>query len=348
MNNIMDTYLNFTEKKIKKYMKMIFASLYDEELISEYLRTYINARYYNISNTEKPARAFYLRILDELEYKEEILMKRCEEEAENLDEKQEKFNLIDKIKEVFSYILFFDNVRNVENFKTIDSLKEIIEKIMEIVNTELGIKKSDEDVEKLYKEIKSDMIAKDVFLDKFEADEFSLRFENSEIRDDLYYTVIEHNVKMPMQYSESVIKKVFSEGIIAEDKLQIEYVLLSVIVIRDIVSGNFKDGYIAEFESSLFNKKQKLESTLSLISNQALQEKISLNITHSDYIKNQKSVLQYTKKGYNFVITLDNSVKSVEDVEQLKMFKIVIAPKNLVLYKEIKENKAILNNVIYK
>ena len=71
-------------------------------------------------------------------------------------------------------------------------------------------------------------------------------------------------------------------------------------------------------------------------------------IIHSDYIKNQKSVLQYTKKGYEFVITLDDTIKNIEDVEQLKMFKIVIAPKNLVLYKEIKQNKAILNNVIYK
>ena len=348
MNNLMDTYLNFTEKKIKKYMKMIFVGFYDEEIVSEYLRTYINARYYNISNTEKPARAFYSRILDELEYKEEVLMKRCEEEAENLYEKQERFNLIDKVKEVFSYILFFDNVRNVENFKTIDSIKEIIEKIMEIVNTALGIKKSDEIVDKIYKEIKSDMIAKDVFLDKFETDEFELKFESSEIRDDLYYTTIEHNIKMPMQYSDSAIEKVFTEGIIAEDKLQIEYILLSVIAIRDIISGNFKDAYISEFECSLFKKKQKLESLLSLISNQALQEKISLNITYSDYIKNQKSVFDYTKKGFDFVITLDDSIKSVEDVEQLKMFKIVIAPKNLVLYKEIKEDKAILNNVIYK
>ena len=76
MNNIMDTYLKFTEKKIKKYMKTIFARFYDEEIVSEYLKTYINARYYNINNTEKPARAFYLRILDELEYKEDILMRR--------------------------------------------------------------------------------------------------------------------------------------------------------------------------------------------------------------------------------------------------------------------------------
>ncbi len=348
MNNIMDTYLKFTEKKIKKYMKTIFAGYYDEEIVSEYLKTYINARYYNINNTEKPARAFYLRILDELEYKEDILMRRCEEESETLDEKQEKFNLISKVKEVFSYILFFDNVRNIENFKTIDSLKEIIERIMEIVNTAFGIKVSEDTIDKLYKEIKSDMVEKDVFLDKFDTDEFSLKFENSDIREDLYYATLEHNVKMPIQYSDTVIEKVYTEGIIAEDKLQIEYILLSIIAIRDIINGNFRDTYIAEFTSTLFKKKQKLESILTLISNQALQEKISLNITYSDYVKNQKSVLEYTKKGYYFVITLDDSVKSIEDVEQLKMFKIVIAPKNMALYKEIKANKSILNNVIYK
>lgn len=348
MKNLMDTYLNFTEKKIKKYMKMIFSQYYDEQIVSEYLRTYINARYYNIRNTEKPARAFYLRILDELEYKEDILMQRCEEEAENLDEKEAKLKLIDKVKEVFSYILFFDNVRNVENFKTIDSIKEIIKKIMNIVNVGFKIKTTKDFEETFYKEITSDMLEKEIFLDKFETDEFALRFENSDIRDDLYYTVLEHNVKMPAQYSDSAIEKVFTEGIVAEDKLQIEYILLSIVAIRDIINGNFKDSYIAEFTTTLFKKKQKLDSILSLIGNQALQEKISLNITYSDYIKNQKSVFEYTKKGYNFVITLDNSIKSIEDVEKLKMFKIVIAPKNLVLYKEIKSNKSILDNVIYK
>ena len=348
MKNLMDTYLNFTEKKIKKYMKMIFSQYYDEQIVSEYLRTYINARYYNIRNTEKSARAFYLRILDELEYKEDILMQRCEEEAENLDEKEAKLKLIDKVKEVFSYILFFDNVRNVENFKTIDSIKEIIKKIMNIVNVGFKIKTTKDFEETFYKEITSDMLEKEIFLDKFETDEFALRFENSDIRDDLYYTVLEHNVKMPAQYSDSAIEKVFTEGIVAEDKLQIEYILLSIVAIKDIINGNFKDSYIAEFTTTLFKKKQKLDSILSLIGNQALQEKISLNITYSDYIKNQKSVFEYTKKGYNFVITLDNSIKSIEDVEKLKMFKIVIAPKNLVLYKEIKSNKSILDNVIYK
>ena len=349
MKNLIDTYLNFSEKKIKKYMRTIFAKNYDEEIVSEYLKTYINARYYNIRNTEKPARAFYLRIEDELEFKKNILNKKNDQETEDIDEKLEKRKIINVVKEVFLYILFFDNVRNIDNFKNINSIKEIIKKMMQIVTKEFeDIKTSKELEDKLYQEITSDMLEKDVFLDKFETDEYVLDIQSCEEVEDLYFVKLGHNVKMPIQYSEVAIEKVFSEGIVAEDKMQVEYILLSLVSLRDIINGNFKDMYIAEFTPTLFKKKTKLDSVLSLMDNQALQEKISLNITYSDYVKNQKSVLEYTNKGYSFVITLDNSIKSVEDVEKLKMFKIVIVPKNLVLYKEIKSNKALLKNIIYK
>ena len=84
MKNIMDTYLNFTEKRIKKYMRLFYSQFYNEEIVNEYLKTYVNARYYNIRNTDKPARAFYLRILDELDFKKEILIKRNEKHITRL------------------------------------------------------------------------------------------------------------------------------------------------------------------------------------------------------------------------------------------------------------------------
>ena len=348
MNNLMDTYITFTEKKIKKYMKILLAKQYDEYFVDEYLKTYINARYYNIQNTEQPARAFYLRILEELEYKEDILMKKCEEEAQNLDEKQSQLNKIHNLKELFAYILFFDNVRNVENFKTIDNMKEIVSKMTQTANTLFKTDISQSVEKKLYEEIKQDMIEKEIFLDKFDTDEFVLQFENSKANDNIYFATLEQKVKMPMQYSEVAIEKVYHEGIIAEDKLQVEYILLSVVVILDILKGNFDDTYIAEFTSTLFKKKQKLDSILSILGNQALQDKINLNILYSDYIKNQKHVLEYTKKGYNFTITLDNEVNNIEDVEALKMFKMVIVPQKLSIYKDIKRNKALFNNVILK
>lgn len=348
MKNLMDVYLSFTERKIKKYMKLIFNQYYDENIVNEYLRTYINARYYNIINIEKPARAFYLRILDELDYKEDTLMKKCEKEAESLSEKQQRLKVISTVKEVFGYILFFDNVRNIENFKTIGSIKEIVAKALAVASEAYGFKVPKDAEDKIYKEIKSDLLSKDLFLDKFDTDEFMLNFENSELRDDLFFVELLYNVKMPMQYSSQAVAQVFSEGIIAEDKLQVEYLLLSIIVIRDIVNGSFKDTYIVEFAPTLFKKKQKLDSLLSIIDNQALQSEISLNIMYSDYIKNKKSVFEYTKKGFNFTITLDNSIQSIEDVEKLKMFKIVIAQKNLVLYRDLKKNKTLFTNVVFK
>ncbi len=348
MKNLMDVYLSFTERKIKKYMKLIFNQYYDENIVNEYLRTYINARYYNIINIEKPARAFYLRILDELDYKEDTLMEKCEKEAESLSEKQQRLKVISTVKEVFGYILFFDNVRNIENFKTIGSIKEIVAKALAVASEAYGFKVPKDAEDKIYKEIKSDLLSKDLFLDKFDTDEFMLNFENSELRDDLFFVELLYNVKMPMQYSSQAVAQVFSEGIIAEDKLQVEYLLLSIIVIRDIVNGSFKDTYIAEFAPTLFKKKQKLDSLLSIIDNQALQSEISLNIMYSDYIKNKKSVFEYTKKGFNFTITLDNSIQSTEDVEELKMFKIVIAQKNLVLYRDLKNNKTLFTNVVFK
>lgn len=348
MKNIMDMYLNFTEKRIRKYMRLVYSQYYNEEIINEYLKTYVNARYYNIRNTEKTARAFYLRIIDELDFKCNILIRRNEQQVEDRQERQENYRFINNAKEVFAYIMFFDNVRKIENFKKIDSLREIIRKMTDVVKSEFDIKTSSENEEKLYKEITNDMLEKDIFLDKFETDEFSINFENCEQEENLYITKLEHNVKMPIQYSDMAIEKVFTEGIVAEDKLQVEYILLSLIAVRDIIDGDFKDIYIAEFTNTLFKKKSKLDSILSLIGNQALQEKIHLNIDYADYIKEQKTILGYTNKGFNFTITLDNTIKSVEDVERLKMFKYVIAPNKLVLYKELKQNKAVLNNVIFK
>lgn len=268
MKNIMDMYLDFTEKAIKKYMKMIYSRYYDEEIVSEYLRTYINARYYNIRNTDKPARAFYLRIIDELEFKKQILMKKHGEE---------KAKIIDNAEKVFAYILFFDNVRKIENYKKINDLKDIIKKMLETVQTDFDIRISKHIIEDINKEIASDIIKRDVFLDNLETDEFSVSLKNSEQNEEIYYATIEHNVRMPMQYSDKAIEKVFSEGIVAEDKLQIEYMLLSLISVRDIIVGNFKDIYIAEFAKTLLNKKNKFDGLLSIIENQALQAKININ-----------------------------------------------------------------------
>ena len=337
MRNIMDEYIDFTSKKIKKYMKLIFRKEYDEQIVQEYLKTYINSRYYNINDDENSSRPFYLKITDSLNNKEKVLKKRFQEE---------KHIFISNAKKAFVFMLFFDNVRKVENFKRIDSIKEVVEQLTIVSREEFKIKQPDDFEGTLYKEITNDMIEKDVFLDNFETEKFILDLKKSNKNDNLYYTTLEFDFKLPIQYSEAAIEKVYNTGIIAENKLEIEYTLLSVVALRDILNGNFKDRYIAEFTNSLFSKKQKFESLLGIVGNEGLQDKIYINIFYKDLYKNREMILEYINRGYNFVISLDDFLESVEEVKKLKMFKYVILPQDINLYKEVKKNKATFSNLI--
>lgn len=337
MKNLMDEYIEFTSKKIKKYIKMILRSKYDENIVQEYLKTYINSRYYNIN--EESSRPFYLKITDALNYKQELLKKKYE---------GEKIEIIEGIKQIFVYILFFDSVRKIENFKNIKSIREVITQLVDYCEKNLKIKLNENLQKELYEEITSDMLEKDIYLDNFGTDNFMLNFQKDKENDAIYYTKLDYNIKLPMQYSQEAANKVYNSGNVAENKLVIEYVLLSVVAIRDILNGNFKDKYIVEFSNTLLKKSQKLESVLAIIDNQALQDKIFIIITYRDFKKNRDCILEYISKGFNFAIELDDYVEDEDTIKKLKMFKFIILPQNIKLYKHFTKYKKQFTNILEK
>lgn len=337
MKNLMDEYIDFTAKKIKKYIRMMLRTKYDENIVQEFLKTYINSRYYNIN--EESSRPFYLKITDALNRKQGILIEKYE---------SDKKPIIEVTKQLFVYMLFFDNVRKVENFKNIKSIKEIIAQLVSVCENNYGIKVQDNIREALYNEITSDMLDKDIYLDNFETDTFILDFERTKEYETVYYTKLDYNIRLPMQYSFEAIEKVYNNGTVAENKLVVEYVLLSVVVIRDIINGNFKDKYIAEFSNSLFKKLQKLEGVLATIANQALQDKIIITISYRDFEKNRELIIKNIGRGYNFAIELDDYIEDAEIVKKLKMFKYIILPKNIKKYKEVVKYKKQFANILEK
>ena len=44
MKNLMDEYVDFTSKKIKKYVKMVLRTRYNDDIVQEFLKTYINKK----------------------------------------------------------------------------------------------------------------------------------------------------------------------------------------------------------------------------------------------------------------------------------------------------------------
>ena len=87
--------------RTKKYIRMVYGTVYNDEVVSEYIKTYINARYYNITNSDKPARAFYLRILDEINFKRDILIKRNETDTEDREERENNLKIINSVNITF-------------------------------------------------------------------------------------------------------------------------------------------------------------------------------------------------------------------------------------------------------
>ena len=254
--------------------------------------------------------------------------------------------IIENAEKVFEYILFFDNVRKVDNFKTINSIKEVVKNLTILRNEKFKIKTKDDFEDKLYKQIVDDMLAKEIYLEKFEDDKFYLEMQNA--KENIYYVTLLNNIKVSENYSERAKDKAFSSKIVAEDKIKIEYILLSIISLKDILSGNFDDVYISRFECSLFKKEKKLESTLNLIDNEALKEKINLNITYEEYVTYNKKINELIGQGYKFCITLDNTFNDIEKLENLKIFNIVILPKEIRQYNEISRKKKIYKNIIEK
>ena len=71
-----------------------------------------------------------MKITDELNRKQELLKNKVD---------KEKLDIVEPVKQIFTYMLFFDNVRKVENFKTFDSIREVIKKLLEYCEQALGI-----------------------------------------------------------------------------------------------------------------------------------------------------------------------------------------------------------------
>ena len=57
---------------------MILRNKYNEDITQEFLKTYVNSRYYNIN--EESSRAFYLKITDSLTKKQDILNVKYEDD----------------------------------------------------------------------------------------------------------------------------------------------------------------------------------------------------------------------------------------------------------------------------
>ena len=326
--NLMDQYIDIVKKQITTYMKAVFTSKFKKEYNDRFIKEYIQTRYFNFN--EDSERTIRKQILEQLRSVQEDIMINHIEDRE----------LIEQMCIFFYYVLYFDHVVYYKD------LREKINKTAKLRYKVLG-KKSEEYSEEIYIKMVDYEKQKQDLIARFDTDDFAIKITNYRNMPKAYRVNLIHKIKFPAEYSEFAINKAFVTGNAGEDRLFVEYYLVVVQVLKDILKQNFKRQYIVEFAYTLLSKPKKIKSLLNIINNLATQDKICLKLRHENFLKKKNEVYELMREGYRFALIIDNSFEvSYKNLEMLKMFKYIIIDKESKKYSEMMEYKDSLENVI--
>jgi hypothetical protein len=328
--NIMEQYIEITKKQIEDYMKLVLEEKFNKTYCDLFIERYINIRYYNYYENEM-AETIRRKILSHLKQVSEDMI------INNINDRE----LIENMRVLFYYVLYFDNVvyyKNLEN------------KIIQIAKIRMRIYgKITENFEKnLFQTMQKYINDKRKLVEKFLSNEFYLKITNYPDKLKIYRINLKFkNIKFPLEYSEFAINKAFQTGLMAEDKLVIEYYLVVLQILKDVLKLNFKRKYILEFADTLLKKPKKIKGILNIISSSAVQDKVSLKIKYEQFIQNKEIIYDLMRNGYKITIILDNSFDvTFKNIETLQMFEFVIISRDLKKYNEIKQEVKELHNII--
>lgn len=300
--NVIKEYVDFTKKNYLEYTKKIMGKHFRKEIFNAYLKAYIDTRYYRenkeIRSTLEANINYYLN-------------KTYDEFPTNTS----KFML-----ELFKLFYYLDGVKQ---FQHEEDINLYVKEINQIRITKLNINEEDF-ISTFHKLIQTNEKRKQKFLTSLDNSDFYLQLKKI-LYKNVYDTTIKHQFKIPKLYSNYAIDKVYNTGLIAENKLFIEYYLVNKILLENIKSGNFKKEYLVEFTPNLFTKKDKIKSLLNIMDNDIAKELISLKVTYQDFYENKDKVYEYINKGFNFSIILDECYKEQHpSLPSLDIFRYII------------------------
>ena len=300
--NIIKEYAEFSKKNIDKYFELIMGKFYDKELVDKFLSEYINIRYYDL-DTDK-----YSRNITKIN-------KKLTDVYNNISEKEKEAKFIHIM---FDVILYLDDVLEIDN------IDEIFKLIDQIRKEKIGI--NEEDFITKFKELyEKNKERKKTFLESISCEEFPVEYDYI-YEQDIYNVTITHDIAIPKLYSKFAIDKVFNDGLIAEDKLFIEYYVVSNKILNNIINGDYNNKYLLEFNPNILKKKDKLARLLNIINNDLTKDVTSMKLFYKDFIVNKEKIYELIKDGFKFSVIIDDTYDNVEKIETdiFKVFEYII------------------------
>lgn len=321
--NVIKEYADFSKENINKYYELIMGKYYNKDLVKPFLDKYIDIRYYDL-DTDK-----YSRNITKIN-------KRLSEIYDTIEE--------DKLTAKFIHIMF-GIIFYLDDVLELGNRDNLIKLINQIRIEKLGIN-DPEFIPNFTTLLEENTNRKKMFIETLQCKEFPVEY-NYIYEQDLYNVEILYDIPIPKLYSRYAIEKAFNDGIVAEDKLFVEYYMVNAKILKDAINGDYNNKYLLEFNSNILKKKDKLANLLNIFDNDLAKEVLSLKINYSNFISNKEKVYELIREGYKFSIIIDNKYENYEkvDINTFDVFEyIILNNKDIEKYKEFKEFDNIISS----
>lgn len=298
----------------------------------EFTKFYIDAKYYNNCgevNLEYNAKNMNSVIEKALKEYGEELTKKYKGSDKQYAEKVEKYLKYFLVLHQFEQL--FDKEATIEERRAqyLDKLNkyvklDISDKDMKVLLTDI-IK-----IEKKY----SGMIK--FLLDKLATGMFELEYNKTSEKD--YYAVeLKHNIAFSKVYSEYIVDKTYSEGIVAEDKVEVLASLLIAQLVKNMLAKDFKTKYIIYISGSLYEKEAKLLKVFKTLNDDFIKNNVNILVKYEDLAKYKKIIKVLKKEGYNFSVDM-TGVEKIKKTDEAML--------HIVEFIFIKKEDATKTNII--
>ena len=339
--NLMDKVMNTKSCEIREMVDILRGGekfkTNEASIVEELLTDYIDGKYYNFCNNvnlEYNSKNMLTRLDTELKEKGNALIQKYKGNDSKYAEKVEKcvsiFQLVSVLEKQFLQDSDVQTKRDGYStriqkcFKKDDltalELKNMIHKLISLQNTYYSV----------YKHL----------LNEQESNTFQLELHKISNCKNFFYASLNHNLSFSKVYSNYIVDKTYSEGVIAEDKVLILLNLLMVEFIKDMFQGEFQKKYFFYLPSSIYSKPNKLSKVFHFFEDEFVKNHVFVVIPYSDFLLHKKIVKDYKKLGYHFALVMEYHVP-IKDKDQ----KSISVADYVFIDKKIQKDKEYLEKI---
>lgn len=277
---VYDEILDVILKPCKSY---IINSSFREQFVNQYF----NFKYYGTDEDRKNVR----RLIKN--YSDELIKKNIRDE-----------NKVNAIKAYRDSFVFISNIEDSRICKYKVELKKVFkydEETLKSMSFDIGniIKYTNEYLEDV--------------LEKLKTNSFEVKYNKFTGQKYLYGVLLNHNISFSKVYSDYIVDKTYSEGVVSEDKLEVLLNMLLCRVVFDMLRFDYSPRYFVYIPKALYGKNKKLDRILGTIDNDYAKSHIYFLTSASNMIDNKEDFLRLRKKGYSFACIFDKQIEFKHD-----------------------------------